>query len=204
MSTKPLAQPPVPTMTSQSVIPPIAPASVSPGVPEELGADIIARPLVMPDFINIRPAPTAKDLSFRWIYNDIRRVSQCKAQGWRVATSADVDKGQLSPYVQNGGAQFLNGDLILMCIKREIYLGALRYKHEVAAKLADSRVANTISAKQAAAALGNAGAGRAGLDAFGQPKMVAFAPDGTDLSHMPPGGEVSRLSHEGGPEILNR
>ena len=192
------------TMTSASIVPELPEPRVRRPIAEELASDIQARPLVMPDFIHIKPSATSRNLSFRWIFNDVRRVSQCKAQGWRVAKASDIEAGQLSPYNKDGGQSFINGDLILMCIGRDLYLGALKYKHEVAAKYSDPGVINTISARQAATELGKAGAARLGNDALNQPKMVAFTPDGTDIANLPNNAEQTRIGHDGPAEILNR
>src|SRR6266566_6913894 len=97
------------------------PADPNPGrvTAPELDDNIIARPLIMPDFVNVKPK--SPDVSFRWIEFKARdglRYSQALAQGWTNVTIHDVTPGVLSPYVREGGTKFINGDLILMKIAK--------------------------------------------------------------------------------------
>jgi len=173
--------PAVPTMTSASLIPPDPTPLHRPGIPAELQEDIVARPMTLPDFVDV---PLVNpNLAARWIFTDRRRFSQAKAQGWRVAKKTDVKPGYLSPYEEEGGTKYVNGDLILMVIDRKIYLGALRYKHQVAAAFADAAVQRRISAGRAVNDLGsevaavNAQRARQGAD----PLMTVFTPGAADL-----------------------
>lgn len=181
-------QPPVPTMTSASMIPPLEPVEPrSPYArPDELAEDITARPLGAPDFANdVKPFLANQNLHPRWIFTDRRRFSQAIAQGWRVAKKADLKPGyaKLSPFEAEGGTKYINGDLILMLIDRKIYLGALRYKHDVAAAFADAAVQKRISAGRAINDLGasvaaaNQHRARQGAD----PVMTVFTPGAADL-----------------------
>jgi hypothetical protein len=163
----------------------------------ELGDDIVAAPLVMPDFINVPPA--RPDIAFRWINykaGDGLRFTQAQAQGWAVAQAIDVKGNYLTPYKKEGGSKYINGDLILMKIDKKRYLGALKYKHQVAAALADDSILRTLSAKRAASDLAAAGANR---DYF-KGKITTFTPDAGDLSHTPlaDAKELSRLGNRGG------
>jgi hypothetical protein len=162
-----------------------------------LGDDIVAAPLVMPDFINVPPA--RPDIAFRWINykaGDGLRFTQAQAQGWAVAQAIDVKGNYLTPYKKEGGSKYINGDLILMKIDKKRYLGALKYKHQVAAALADDSILRTLSAKRAASDLAAAGANR---DYF-KGKITTFTPDAGDLSHTPlaDAKELSRLGNRGG------
>lgn len=179
-------QPPVPTMTNASLIPELPPrTSFTPA--EELGEDITALQMGAPDFANdIKPFLKNPGLHPRWIFTDRRRFAQAKAQGWRVATKNDLKDSytKLSPFEEEGGTKYINGDLILMLIDRKIYLGALRYKHQVAAALSDAAVQRRVSAGRASNELGSTVAAvnqrRAAQGA--DPVMSVFAPGVGDLS----------------------
>jgi hypothetical protein len=157
------------------------PTPTNPHVAAELAEDIVARPLTLPDFVDV--PLTNPNLVGRWIFTDRRRFSQAKAQGWRVAKKTDIKPGYLSPYEEEGGTKYVNGDLILMVIDRKIYLGALRYKHQVAAAFADAAVQRRISAGRAVndlggdVALANQRRAAAGAD----PLMTVFTPGAADL-----------------------
>lgn len=155
--------PEVPTMTSASTIPPIDEAWRARGrrrvkaAAPELAEDIVSRPLVLPDFMmDIQRHLANPNLWPRWIFNDRRRYAQALSQGWRNAKQSDFKPGfmQLSPYSEEGGTKYVNGDLTLMLIDRRIYLGALRHKHDVAANFSDVSIAKRISAQKAQAAMG--------------------------------------------------
>lgn len=178
-------KPPVPTMTNASVIPPLEEMPVhNPRFSEELAEDIVARPMTLPDFVNV---PLANpNLAARWIFTDKRRFAQAKAQGWRVAQKRDVKAGYgaLTPFEEEGGTKFINGDLILMVIDRKIYLGALRYKHQVAAALSDAAVQKRVTAQRAAHDMGEtvAAVNRQRVAQGNDPVMTVFAPGVADLA----------------------
>jgi hypothetical protein len=181
-------QPPVPTMTSASMVPPLEEVPLRPfGAPaDELAEDIVARPLGAPDFANdVKPFLVNPNLHPRWIFTDRRRFSQAIAQGWRVAKKADLKPGyaKLSPFEAEGGTKYINGDLILMLIDRKIYLGALRYKHQVAAAFADAAVQRRISAGRAVSDLGGdvAAANQSRIRQGADPVMTVFTPGAADL-----------------------
>ena len=200
-----VASPPVPTMTTASTIPPLEPLTPRSGdpryrIPDELAEDIQARPLTLPDFANdVKPYLVNPNLWPRWIFTDKRRYAQAKAQGWRNCTTADLKPGYaaLSPYSEEGGTKYINGDLILMVINRKVYLGALRYKHQVAAAISDSSVQRTISARQAANDLGDAAAAlnRQRMSRGGDPLITTFVPGAADLSNTVL-GDTSVLNKE--------
>jgi hypothetical protein len=190
----------VPTLTTEAAIPK-EPEQTPYTVAPELDDSIVAAPLVMPDFINVPPANP--NIAFRWINHkagDGLRFSQAQAQGWVVANEKDVKANHLTPYRRDGGTKFVNGDLILMKIERKKYLGALKYKHQVAAALADDSILRTLSAKRAASDLAAAGANRN----YFRGKISTFTPEAADLSHTPladAGMELGRLGHVGAPDI---
>src|SRR5277367_2131673 len=112
--------PPVPTMTNATVIPVLENAPlVNPRFSEELSEDITAMPLTLPDFANdVKPFLINPNLWPRWIFTDRRRYAQAKAQGWRNATQKDfkLNYANLTPFAEEGGTKYINGDLILMLI----------------------------------------------------------------------------------------
>lgn len=194
--------PAVPTMTTASLVPPEPPRPRDPRVAAELAEDIVARPMTMPDFIDV---PLVNpNLAARWMFTDRRRFSQAKAQGWRVAKKTDVKAGFLSPYEEEGGTKYINGDLILMVIDRKIYLGALKYKHQVAAAFADAAMQRRIAAGRAVNELGgtvaavNAHRAAQGAD----PVMSVFTPGAADLDGVMAkpgvaGKELGRIGNAG-------
>jgi hypothetical protein len=202
--TRPLMSsgPSQPTMTNASLIPPLEPPVVeNPYVPAELAEDITARPLTLPDFVDVKLRNPR--LSARWIFTDRRRFAQAKAQGWRVARKEDLHPNyeKLNPYEEEGGTKYINGDLILMVIDRQIYLGALKYKHQVAAAIADTTVTRRISAQKAASEMGEdvAAVNRAFASKGAMAPMAVFAP-GVEQNAVVPGAlgnnqakEVGRL-----------
>jgi hypothetical protein len=194
-------------MTNRSTIPELEVGDIRGGRQRaaELDDDIIARPMTMPDFINVPLAnPT---LSARWIFTDRRRFSQAKAQGWRVATAKDIKPGyaSLSPFEEEGGTKFINGDLILMVIASSIYKGALKYKHQVAAALSDAAVQRTVSAQRAVSDMGGtvAAVNQQRMAQGGDPVMTVFTPGAADLSKIALGAnagkEMSRIGNATGP-----
>lgn len=179
-------KPSVPTMTNASLIPPLEEVQQRGGrqLPLELDEDIVARPMQLPDFVNVPLSNPS--LSARWIFTDKRRFAQAKAQGWRVAKKSDVKLGYatLTPFEEEGGTKYVNGDLILMVIDRKIYLGALRYKHQVAAALSDAAVQRRLAASRAVNEMGSevAAINRSRVAQGGDPVMSVFAPGVADLS----------------------
>lgn len=169
-------------MTSASMIPPLETLRpVDPRRPAELAEDIIAKPMTVPDFVDVPLAnPT---LIGRWMFTDRRRFSQATAQGWRVAKQADIKGGYLSPYSVEGGTKFINGDLILMLIDRKRYLGALRYKHEVAAALSDAAVQKRVSAQRAVSDMGAqvASVNQSRIQQGKEPVMSVFTPGAAEM-----------------------
>ena len=191
-------------MTNETVIPVLEqPVVRDPRMSDELADDITARPMTLPDFVNV---PLSNpNLSARWIFTDKRRFAQAKAQGWRVAKKQDVKPGYASlvPFEEEGGTKYINGDLILMVIDRKIYLGALRYKHQVAAALSDAAVQRRVTAQRAAHDMGDsvAAVNRQRVAQGADPVMTVFAPgvadaDATVLGQPGVAGrEVGRLGN---------
>jgi hypothetical protein len=202
----PVNKPPVPTMTNASVIPPLEQGpAIDPRFAPELAEDIVAKPMILPDFVNVPLANPG--LAARWIFTDRRRFAQAKAQGWRVAQKRDVKPGyqSLTPFEEEGGTKYINGDLILMVIDRKIYLGALKYKHQVAAALSDAAVQRRLAAGKAVNEMGTvvAAVNRQRAAQGADPVMTVFAPGVADLNDTVLGQpgvaakEAGRLGNDG-------
>lgn len=101
---------------------------------------IEARPLTMPDFINLQPKD--QNLRFRWINFKVGkdestlRYEQALAQGFQNATVDDIKGIVPDAYKREAGKRIVNGDVILMKISRRVYDGALLHKDQQAMKLA--------------------------------------------------------------------
>lgn len=100
---------------------------------------IVAKPLVGNDFTNVKPKNP--NLSFYYAYTGGNppgtRISQLEAVGFRVATPVDCEV----PGLKARENKWINGDLLLLCIAKADYLGALKYNSEVARSRTESKVA---------------------------------------------------------------
>lgn len=125
-----------PTMTSKN-LPSSTPASTttSPSEQAQILSDdqIVAKPLIDPDFTNLKPKNP--NYCFRWV-NHIAgggsRFEKMKASGFRVASYSDV-KGEIPSHFKKDNA-IINGDLILTIIDRASYVGALKHNQQKAHK----------------------------------------------------------------------
>ena len=122
-------------ITSKSIPRPPS-AQVKPrGMAPELDEAIIARPLQLPDSDNIH----LKDKSFepRWVNFSVGekesplRFHQMKAAGFTVVKPDEVEGGIASSYETIDG-KIVNGDVVLMKVKKEVYHGALKWNWEKA------------------------------------------------------------------------
>jgi len=200
-------------MTSASLIQPLEPIPVrNPRQIEELQEDIVARPLGAPDFANdVKPFLVNPNLHPRWIFTDRRRFAQATAQGWRVCKKQDLKPGyaKLTPFEEEGGTKYINGDLILMLMDRKIYLGAVRYKHQVAAAYSDAAMQRRISAGKAVSELGTtvAAVNRQRVASGADPAMTVFTPGAADFAgtvlenSSAAAKEAARLGNSGPPDM---
>jgi hypothetical protein len=94
---------------------------------------IVAKPLVDPDFTNLKPKNP--NFVFRWV-NRVAgsgaRLEKMKASGFRVASYTDV-ASEIPIHFKKDGS-IIHGDLILMIITRELYVGALKHNQQKAHK----------------------------------------------------------------------
>jgi hypothetical protein len=158
----------------------------------ELADDIVAQPLVSPDFTN--PQPANPNVVFRWIEFKARdgfRFQQCLAQGYAVAKITDIKDGErFRAYNRENGTKFINGDVILMKIDRGRYLGALKDRYMKTQAMTDPAVANAITSASASHEMRSA-AGRVNAG-----KMTAFSPGAADLKDI--GVDISKIPGLGG------
>jgi hypothetical protein len=101
----------------------------------ELDVDVEAKPLVMPDFVNVKPKNPA--VALRWInfvWQNGLRYQQCRYAGWENAKIEDCQVNSIPlAFLKEGGIR--NGDLILMKHQDTLYRGALKYNRERALAL---------------------------------------------------------------------
>ena len=140
-----------PALTNATVPRPAVPPPPTAPKLEIEDANIIAKPLVTPDFTEV----TSKNpnLSFRYA-NRVAgdppgmQVELWQSVGFRPATEADCSVRGL--VTRNG--QFIKGDLILLCIARSEYEGALKWNRQKAL----NRMDRTNVRKQGRQEIGNA------------------------------------------------
>lgn len=120
-----------PTITSASL--PKAPVITNAEIP--MDESIVARPLMQPDFLNVKSKNPA--MSVRWVNlksGEGLRHSQMVASGFVNAVPADaiMPNGSALPTHLLRDGKVIFGDLILMKISRAQYDGALKYNEEQA------------------------------------------------------------------------
>jgi len=143
------SSPVAPTLTSKNLPkPPAAPLSDAAKAQQAAAAQqqvvarplpIVAKPLGMPQFDQV--VSKNPNLSFRWVLRTLRgdsghenlRYDQMCAAGFRPATPLDCVVKSLVPRENH----WLNGDLILMCIPRVDYEGALLWNQQQAERKAN-------------------------------------------------------------------
>ena len=101
--------------------------------PNDPFPNVEARPLQLPDFVNIKPKNPA--ISLRWVNRSVgvqgstQRLDEMIYAGFVPATAAEVCMPNGAPIMTNliKDGKIIRGDLILMKIAREAYDGALKY-----------------------------------------------------------------------------
>jgi hypothetical protein len=111
-------------------------------IPEELDENIIAAPLVVPEYANVRPKKD-KGIAFRWVNFAVPtkeggftslRLDQMIAAGFVYAQPDDIEGTCPQSLMRDGKIRY--GDLILLKIDAKTYNGALKYNWERSIKLA--------------------------------------------------------------------
>jgi len=92
--------------------------------------NIVAKPLVSQDFTSVKPKNP--NLAFYWGNRHVgeptgHRIDELLAVGFRPATPNDCEV----PGLSSQDNKFIRGDLMLLCIAKDLYLGALKYNQEV-------------------------------------------------------------------------
>lgn len=123
-------------ITSANLPPTIPPgqttATATPAVPSvSVDADIVARPLVSPDFTNIKPKNPAMSLrGINRLAMGGQRFEEAKIQGFVVCKPSDILEIPNTMTVKDNTVIY--GDLIYMMMTREKYVGALKYNEQIA------------------------------------------------------------------------
>lgn len=110
----------------------VAPVAQQPSVLSD--ADIVAMPLVTPDFTNIQPANPAMSLR---LINRLalggQRFEEAKIQGFITCKVTDIKAVPSTMTVKDGCVTY--GDLVVMMMPREKYLGAIKHNNQRARDL---------------------------------------------------------------------
>jgi hypothetical protein len=143
--------------------------------------DIQARPLSLPDFINVK----AKNpqISLRWVNRAVglsgstQRLDEMVYAGFEPATPADVCMMDGRPIMGNliKDGKIIRGDLMLMKISRAAYEGALKYNWERSVQRLHPGKQLATGKSQLAKAVAERGVPRNVLPSI-QSKLQAFRP----------------------------
>ena len=116
-----------PTITSKNLPPQIPPPGMVEATPPTIDddADIVAKPLVSPDFTKLIPANPAMSLR---LVNRLalggQRFEEARVQGFVVCKPSDVKNLTNLMTVKDGNITY--GDLIVMMMPRVDYVGAIK------------------------------------------------------------------------------
>ena len=147
--------------------------------------DVEARPLALPDFINV--VPKNPSLSLRWVNRSVgptgstQRLDEMVYAGFEFARIEDVKMANGAPVMGNlvKDGRIVRGDLILMKIARSAYEGALKYNwHRAVSRLHPSRQLAT-GQSQLSQAVRQAGVPRSVQPTLSQ-KLAAFRPGSSE------------------------
>lgn len=123
-------------------------------------ADIIARPLVSPDFTNIKPANPAMMLR---LVNRLalggQRFEEARIQGFVVCKASDIKEVPNTMTVKDGNVIY--GDVIVMMMPRDKYIGAIKYNEARARKLVERQAVQGAAHEQLQTALNEVPGSRA-------------------------------------------
>lgn len=178
-------------MTNQDMTNPAPARTFDPSDPYP---GIVARPLQLPDFVNVKHKNPG--LSLRWVNRSVgvkestQRLDEMIYAGFRPVRPDEIlqvdQGGRTRPIMPNliKDGKVIRGDLILMCIEREAYEGALKYNWERAvARLHPERQLAT-GQKQLQKAVAERGVPR-GVAATLHQKLQAFRPGVNEKSADP-------------------
>jgi hypothetical protein len=140
-ATPPPVKSPTPTITSKNLPPQIPPPGTvevaAPVIDDD--ADIVAKPLVSPDFTKLQPTNPAMCLR---LVNRLalggQRFEEARVQGFVVCKPSDVKNLTNIMTIKDGNITY--GDLIVMMMPRVDYIGAIK-QNEMNARRRVSRAA---------------------------------------------------------------
>ena len=130
-----------PTITSKNLPPQIPPPGTKELQPLTIDddSDIVAKPLVSPDFTQLKPTNPAMSLR---LINRLalggQRFEEARVQGFVVCKPSDIQGLTSLMTIKDGNVTY--GDLIVMMMPRVDYLGAIK-QNEVNARKRVSRAA---------------------------------------------------------------
>jgi len=124
---------PPPTITSKNLPPQIPPpgavAATPPAVTIDDDSDIVAKPLVSPDFTKLLPTNPAMSLR---LVNRLalggQRFEEARVQGFVVCKPSDIKNLTNLMTVKDGNVTY--GDLIVMMMPRVDYIGAIKMNEQ--------------------------------------------------------------------------
>lgn len=175
MADTPVLNSPVPpTLTSKNLPPVIPPPSAqdkAAAVTVDSDADIVAKPLVSPDFTKLQPTNPAMSLR---LVNRLalggQRFEEAKVQGFIVCKQTDIKNMPTLMSVKDGTVTY--GDLIVMMMPRINYLGAIKNNELNARKRVSKAAAMGTANEQLASALNEVPGSRENKS-----KIKLFTPD---------------------------
>ncbi len=125
---------PKPIAPGQTTAPTNAQVANAPTIPDD--SDIVAKPLVNPDFTNIQPANPAMVLRFvNRLASGGQRFEEAKIQGYIVCKVTDLKKVPNTLSVKDGCITY--GDLVVMMMSRVDYIGAIKHNEQRARRLVE-------------------------------------------------------------------
>jgi hypothetical protein len=150
-------------------------------IPCEIDPAVVARPLMMPDFIGIKPKDP--NLEGHWVNYDVgekhssMRFEQMKAMGFRPAKPDEVQN--VSPSYATADGKIINGDVIYMVIPKAVYQGALKWNWEKAQRRRGSANATNEARDMAKTMIAQAGGAKSQLN-----KISTFVPSASELGAL--------------------
>ena len=166
------AKPPV--ITSKNLPPELPKPGVAPIVDEikiDDDADIVAKPLVSPDFTNLKPTNPAMSLR---LVNRLalggQRFEEARVQGFIVCKPSDIQNIPGTLTIKDGTVTY--GDVIVMMMPRVDYLGAIKQNEKNARNRVSRAAVFGAGQEQLAQALNEVPGSRADKS-----KVKLFTPD---------------------------
>jgi hypothetical protein len=147
--------------------------------------EVEARPLQMPDFVNLKPKNPA--ISFRWVNRSVgvqgstQRLDEMIYAGFVYATALDV-QGTVMPNLLKDG-KIIRGDLVLMKMPKVQYEGALKYNWKRAVHRLHPGQQLNVGRQQLSKAVGEVGVPRE-VGKTLVSKLEAFRPNTAEIAKI--------------------